>query len=480
MYPEAGGSSIVRPARLQRVLVLLRGVGPDAQLHHHGRDLGVLRAALPRGLLGAARRVARATSSAASSWSSLLGVLNVVGVKEAAGREHLPRGRRLPDPGPARGRGRRARALARDAGAERGLRHHADRGRLPDRDPGRRWSPTPASRRSRTWPRRRATTARRSRAASGGVVVAVVGHLRVPAGGGAVGDAGRERRDAARAVEGGRRLRRTTRCWAWWRTWTWARSRAPAEIYVGVLAATILFIATNAGLIGVSRLTLLDGPVPPAARAAARSCTRGSARPTWRSWCSALIACLTILPGQADFLGTIYAFGAMLSFTIAHLAVIALRDQASPTRAAVARAGRPQRCAGASCRCSRCSAGSARGSRCSWSSPSSTCATLIVGIGLAGGRDRHLRGLPAPAGPRRSPRRSRSSRPSRSSSTRSSTSRCWWPSRTARYSPRGGGHGRSGSPRGAGAASTCWSRSRCRRTRRSTPRCPSRRPAPQA
>jgi basic amino acid/polyamine antiporter, APA family len=38
-----------------------------------------------------------------------------------------------------------------------------------------------------------------------------------------------------------------------------------------------------------------------------------------------LIACLTILPGQANFLGTIYAFGAMLSFTVAHLAVIALR-----------------------------------------------------------------------------------------------------------------------------------------------------------
>ena len=34
-----------------------------------------------------------------------------------------------------------------------------------------------------------------------------------------------------------------------------------------------------------------------------------------------LVACLTILPGQADFLGTIYAFGAMLSFTIAHAAV---------------------------------------------------------------------------------------------------------------------------------------------------------------
>ena len=37
------------------------------------------------------------------------------------------------------------------------------------------------------------------------------------------------------------------------------------------------------------------------------------------------IACLTLIPGQADFLGNMYAFGAMLSFTIAHLAVIRLR-----------------------------------------------------------------------------------------------------------------------------------------------------------
>ena len=32
-----------------------------------------------------------------------------------------------------------------------------------------------------------------------------------------------------------------------------------AEVYVGVLAATILFIATNAGMIGVSRLTYSMG-----------------------------------------------------------------------------------------------------------------------------------------------------------------------------------------------------------------------------
>jgi APA family basic amino acid/polyamine antiporter len=34
-----------------------------------------------------------------------------------------------------------------------------------------------------------------------------------------------------------------------------------------------------------------------------------------------------MLPGQADFLGVIYAFGAMLSFTMAHASVVALRLQ---------------------------------------------------------------------------------------------------------------------------------------------------------
>jgi basic amino acid/polyamine antiporter, APA family len=36
-------------------------------------------------------------------------------------------------------------------------------------------------------------------------------------------------------------------------------------------------------------------------------------------------AIVAILPGQADFLGSIYAFGAMLSFSMAHLALIRLR-----------------------------------------------------------------------------------------------------------------------------------------------------------
>ena len=97
-----------------------------------------------------------------------------------------------------------------------------------------------------------------------------------------------------------------------------------AEIYVGILAATILFIATNAGILGVSRLSYSMGQyrqLPELLRVL---------HPRFRTPYVAIavfsgVACLAILPGQADFLGVIYAFGAMLSFTIAHLAVTVLR-----------------------------------------------------------------------------------------------------------------------------------------------------------
>lgn len=100
--------------------------------------------------------------------------------------------------------------------------------------------------------------------------------------------------------------------------------QSAAEFYVGILAATILFIATNAGLIGVSRLTYSMGQyrqLPERLR---------QLHPRYRTPYVAIVsfgfvACLAIIPGQADFLGTIYAFGAMLSFTMAHLAVVVLR-----------------------------------------------------------------------------------------------------------------------------------------------------------
>jgi APA family basic amino acid/polyamine antiporter len=104
-------------------------------------------------------------------------------------------------------------------------------------------------------------------------------------------------------------------------------SNGPTEIlryYVGVLAAVILLIATNAGLIGVSRLTYSMGQhrqLPEGLR---------QVHPKYRTPYIAIaifagIAILTQLPGQTDFLATMYSFGAMLSFTIAHVAVIQLR-----------------------------------------------------------------------------------------------------------------------------------------------------------
>jgi APA family basic amino acid/polyamine antiporter len=94
--------------------------------------------------------------------------------------------------------------------------------------------------------------------------------------------------------------------------------------YVGVLAATILFIATNAGLIGISRLSwsLAEHRQLPAAfsRLHPRYHT-----PAFTIVFYSVLACVLILPGQTDLLGNLYSFGAMLSFTTAHVAVLALR-----------------------------------------------------------------------------------------------------------------------------------------------------------
>jgi APA family basic amino acid/polyamine antiporter len=96
------------------------------------------------------------------------------------------------------------------------------------------------------------------------------------------------------------------------------------RFYVGVLAAVILLIATNAGLIGVSRLTYSMGQhrqLPESLR---------QVHPRYRTPYIAIlvfaaIAVVTLVPGQTDFLATMYSFGAMLSFTIAHVSVIQLR-----------------------------------------------------------------------------------------------------------------------------------------------------------
>jgi APA family basic amino acid/polyamine antiporter len=96
--------------------------------------------------------------------------------------------------------------------------------------------------------------------------------------------------------------------------------------YVGVLAAVILLIATNAALIGVSRLTFSMGhyrQLPERLR---------QVHPRLHTPYVAIlafsgVAALTILPGETDFLATLYSFGAMLSFTVAHVSVLRLRQR---------------------------------------------------------------------------------------------------------------------------------------------------------
>ena len=94
--------------------------------------------------------------------------------------------------------------------------------------------------------------------------------------------------------------------------------------YVGILAATILLIATNAGLIGVSRLSwsLSEHRQLPGLFSRLH---RRYRTPWFTIAVFSFLAMLLLLPGQTDFLGNLYSFGAMLSFTTAHVAVVALR-----------------------------------------------------------------------------------------------------------------------------------------------------------
>ncbi len=97
-----------------------------------------------------------------------------------------------------------------------------------------------------------------------------------------------------------------------------------AEGYVAVLAVTILIAATNAGVLGVSRLTYSMGMYRQLPDTMRRLHHRYRT-PYVGILVFSAVACLALLPGQAAFLGKIYAFGAMLSFSMAHLSLIALR-----------------------------------------------------------------------------------------------------------------------------------------------------------
>ncbi len=98
-----------------------------------------------------------------------------------------------------------------------------------------------------------------------------------------------------------------------------------AEIYVGVLAATILFIATNAGVIGASRITYSMASYRQLPEALRRLHPRF--KTPWLSLVlfAGIAPIILILPGDVNFIGTLYSLGATLSFTIAHASLVRLR-----------------------------------------------------------------------------------------------------------------------------------------------------------
>jgi APA family basic amino acid/polyamine antiporter len=94
--------------------------------------------------------------------------------------------------------------------------------------------------------------------------------------------------------------------------------------WIAILAATILLIGANAGIIGSSRLAYSMAShrqLPP---------ILGRVHPKRYTPYIAIalfgvIASLLVAPGEVALLADLYAFGAMISFTVAHVCVVALR-----------------------------------------------------------------------------------------------------------------------------------------------------------
>ena len=97
------------------------------------------------------------------------------------------------------------------------------------------------------------------------------------------------------------------------------------EIYVGVLAATILFIATNAGVIGASRITYSMATYRQMPEVFRRLHPRFKTPVLSIVLFAGVAPILILLPGDVNFVGTLYSFGATLSFTVAHVSMIQIR-----------------------------------------------------------------------------------------------------------------------------------------------------------
>jgi basic amino acid/polyamine antiporter, APA family len=114
--------------------------------------------------------------------------------------------------------------------------------------------------------------------------------------------------------------------------------KACLPVLIAVLAATILLIATNAGLLGISRLSFSMSRVKllPAimGRVHAKSKTPYFSIILFAGIALVLQAPGFFVPNMYSNLGGLYAFGSMLSFALAHASIIVLRikepDKARP------------------------------------------------------------------------------------------------------------------------------------------------------
>lgn len=112
-------------------------------------------------------------------------------------------------------------------------------------------------------------------------------------------------------------------------TWIFGGVRDKLPVLVALLAASILLTATNAGLLGISRLTynLSSHQLLPVALSQVHARFR---TPYLSISLFSLTALLLLVPGffNPSFfteLGALYVFGSLLTFALAHAAILALR-----------------------------------------------------------------------------------------------------------------------------------------------------------
>ena len=117
------------------------------------------------------------------------------------------------------------------------------------------------------------------------------------------------------------------------------------QLYVGVLAATILFIATNAGIIGASRITYSMSTYRQMPEVFRRLHPRLKTPYIALVLFAGIAPIVILLPGDVKFVGTLYSLGATLSFTVAHAAMVRLRMRPDPA-VDVPRAAEPSRLRG--------------------------------------------------------------------------------------------------------------------------------------